>query len=186
MWYNKKAGKDLHGECAGMQEELWRMYAIGDRIVYPMHGAGVVEGIEEKEFLGKKQAYYIMKMPAGDMKVMLPAACCDEIGVRFVISKDEAARVLETFRKAPVCEDNNWNKRHRENMLKIKSGDIYQVLGVVKELMLRDKQKGLSTSERKMLNCAKQIMISELVLSHFAGRTDIENIMCDTVDQMVQ
>ena len=85
-----------------------------------------------------------------------------------------------------MCEDNNWNKRHRENMLKIKSGDIYQVLGVVKELMLRDKQKGLSTSERKMLNCAKQIMISELVLSHFAGRTDIENIMCDTVDQMVQ
>lgn len=161
------------------------MYAIGDRIVYPMHGAGVVESVEEKEVLGKKQLYYIMKMPAGDMRVMLPAACCDEIGVRFVIDKEEAARVLEAFRKMPVCEDNNWNKRHRENMLKIKSGDIYQVLGVVKELMYRDRQKGLSTSERKMLTSAKQIVVSELVLSRFAGRSDIESIMYDTVEQML-
>lgn len=161
------------------------MYAIGDRIVYPMHGAGVVESVEEKEVLGKKQLYYIMKMPAGDMRVMLPAACCDEIGVRFVIDKEEAARVLEAFRKMPVYEDNNWNKRHRENMLKIKSGDIYQVLGVVKELMYRDRQKGLSTSERKMLTSAKQIVVSELVLSRFAGRSDIESIMYDTVEQML-
>lgn len=161
------------------------MYAIGDRIVYPMHGAGVIEAIEEKEFFGKKQSYYIMRLPAGDMTVMIPAMSCDEIGVRFVISKDEGRKVLETFRKAPICEDNNWNKRHRENMIKIKSGDIYQVLSVVKELMYRDKQKGLSTSERKMLNSAKQIMVSELVLSSVAGKSDIESIMCDTVEQLL-
>lgn len=161
------------------------MYAIGDKIVYPMHGAGIVEAIEERVVLGKKQNYYIMRIPAGDMTVMIPEDSCDDIGVRFVISKEEASKVLESFRSIPVTEDNNWNKRHRDNMIKIKSGDIYQVLGVVKELMIRDKQKGLSTSERKMLTSAKQIVISELVLSNVADKSDIESIMCDTVEQML-
>lgn len=161
------------------------MYAIGDKIVYPMHGAGIIEAIEERVVLGKKQNYYIMRIPAGDMTVMIPEASCEDIGVRFVISKEEAGKVLESFRTIPVIEDNNWNKRHRENMIKIKSGNIYQVLGVVKELMLRDKQKGLSTSERKMLTSAKNIVISELVLSSVADKGDIESIICDTVEQML-
>lgn len=161
------------------------MYAIGDKIVYPMHGAGVIEAIEERVVLGKKQNYYIMRIPAGDMTVMIPEDMCKEIGVRFIIGRDEAGKVLEAFRDIPVVEDNNWNKRHRDNMIKIKSGDIYQVIAVVKELMLRDKQKGLSTSERKMLSSAKQIVISELVLTNIADRGDIESIMSDTVEQML-
>ena len=163
------------------------MYNIGDKIVYPMHGAGVIEAIEEKIILGKKQSYYIMKMTlTGEMTVMIPCQSCDEIGVRFVIDKKEGAKVLEAFRNAPIEENTNWNKRHRDNMQKIKTGDIYQVLGVVKELMYRDKSKGLSTSERKMLNNAKQIMVSELVLSRVAGKNDIESIMCDTVDELFE
>lgn len=163
------------------------MYKIGDKIVYPMHGAGIIEAIEEKVILGKKQSYYVVRMTlTGEMTVMIPLQSCDEIGVRFVIDKAEGKKVLEAFRKAPIEENANWNKRHRENMQKIKSGDIYQVLGVVKELMYRDKSKGLSTSERKMLNNAKQIMVSELVLSAVAGRNDIENIMSDTVDELLE
>ncbi len=163
------------------------MYNIGDKIVYPMHGAGVIESIEERDVLGKKQSYYVMKISSsGEMKVMIPMENCDEIGVRFVIDKEEGAKVLEAFRNAPVCENANWNKRHRENMQKIKTGDIYQVLDVVKELMYRDKSKGLSTSERKMLNNAKQIMVSELVMSKVAGQNDIESIMCDTVDELFE
>ncbi|MBQ3037802.1 MAG: CarD family transcriptional regulator [Clostridia bacterium] len=163
------------------------MYNIGDKIVYPMHGAGVIESIEEKMILGKKQSYYVMKMTlTGEMTVMIPMQSCDEIGVRFVIEKEEGAKVLEAFRAAPVEDSGNWNKRHRDNMQKIKSGDIYQVLNVVKELMYRDKAKGLSTSERKMLNNAKQIMVSELVLSKVAGRNDIESIMCDSVDELFE
>lgn len=161
------------------------MFNIGDKIVYPMHGAGVIESIEERDVLGKKQSYYVMKLSSsGDMTVMIPTQNCDEIGVRFVIDKEEGAKVLEAFRKAPVNENTNWNKRHRENMQKIKTGDIYQVLNVVKELMYRDKSKGLSTSERKMLNSAKQIMVSELVMSKVAGQSDIESIMYDTVDEL--
>ena len=163
------------------------MYNIGDKIVYPMHGAGVIESIEEKVVLGKKQSYYIMKMTlTGEMTVMIPMDNCDEIGVRFVIDKEEGSKVLEEFRKAPISENENWNKRHRENMQKIKTGDIYQVLNVVKELMYRDKSKGLSTSERKMLNNAKQIMVSELVLSSVADKNDIESIMTDTVDELFE
>lgn len=162
------------------------MYKIGDKVVYPMHGAGIIEAIETREILGTVQEYYIMRLPApGDMTVMIPKQKCDEIGVRFVISREEAQKVLETFRKVPVYEDSNWNKRHRDNMVKIKSGDIYQVLSVVKDLMYRDKSKGLSTSERKMLNSAKQIMVSELVLSKVAGQNDIESIISDTVDELL-
>ena len=91
------------------------MYSIGDKIVYPMHGAGVIESIEEKLVLGKKQKYYVMRIPAGDMTVMLPQANCDEIGVRFIIDKSEALKVIESFRNHEPQEDNNWNKRHREN-----------------------------------------------------------------------
>ncbi len=162
------------------------MYNIGDRIVYPMHGAGVIESIEEREILGCVHKYYIVRMPvAGEMTLMLPLDKCDEIGVRDVISKDEASKVLETFRTVDIECDSNWNKRHRENMEKIKSGNIYKVLGVVKELMYRDKVKGLSTSERKMLNNAKQIVVSELVLSAVADKDDIESIISDTVDEML-
>jgi len=161
------------------------MYSIGDKIVYPMHGAGVIESIEERLVLGKKQKYYVMRIPAGDMTVMLPEANCDEIGVRFIIDKSEALKVIESFRMHIPQEDNNWNKRHRENMIKIKSGDIYQVIAVVKELMLRDRKKGLSTSERKMLSSAKQIVISELVLANFAEQSDIESILLDTVEEII-
>ena len=162
------------------------MYNIGDRIVYPMHGAGVIESIEEREILGVVHKYYIVRMPvAGEMTLMIPVDKCQEIGVRDVISRDEATRVLETFSTVGRESASNWNKRHRDNMTKIKSGDIYKVLGVVKELMYRDKIKGLSTSERKMLNSAKQIVVSELVLSSVGEKEDIESIISDTVDEMV-
>jgi len=163
------------------------VYNIGDKIVYPMHGAGVIEAIEEKMILGKKQTYYIMRMNfTTEMTVMIPTNTCDEIGVRYVIDSTEGAKVLEAFRKEEIVETSNWNRRQRENLQKVKSGDIYQVLSVVKELMYRDKQKGLSTSERKMLNNARQIMITELMLSKVADRDDIECILDDTVDELIK
>ena len=96
------------------------MYKIGDRIVYPMHGAGTIEAIEEKEILGSKQNYYIMRIPLGDMKVMIPMANCDEIGIRDVISSTEADKVLAAFEKYDTDCNLTWNKRYRENMIKIR------------------------------------------------------------------
>lgn len=162
------------------------MYSIGDKILYPPHGAGVIEGIEERVVLGKKQEYYILRMPSEDMTVMIPTEGCEEIGVRYVISKEEALKVLEAFRKESVVMDDNWNRRQRENIAKIKSGDIYEVISVVKALMLRDKTKGLSTSERKMLSTSKRIMTSEIVLSGAASISDVESILNDTVEELLK
>ena len=141
------------------------MYNIGDSVVYPMHGAGIIEGIEQKEILGKQQSYYIMRMPIGDMKVMIPLASAAQIGIRDVIDSAAAERVLSAFRTVETDVIQNWNKRFRDNMEKIKSGNILEVAAVVKSLMMRDRRKGLSTGERKMLSSAKQIMISEIVVA---------------------
>lgn len=161
------------------------MYKTGDRIVYPMYGAGIIEAVQERTVLGKKQEYYVMRISAGDMKVMIPVEGSEDIGVRPVIDANEAMKVLESFRFADLTEGINWNKRHRDNMQKIRSGDIYKVMEVVKDLMYRDKTKGLSTSERKMYNNARQIFISELMLSGAADEEDIVSIMEETVGAIV-
>ena len=123
------------------------MYNIGDKIVYPMHGAGVIEAIEEKEILGEKQKYYIMKMPIGDMKVMIPISNINDIGIRGVINQKEAEGVIQILKSGKTDMSTNWNKRYRENMERIKSGSIYEVADVVKNLMYRDKENGVSTGE---------------------------------------
>lgn len=141
------------------------MYSIGDNVVYPLHGAGVIEAIEEHEVAGLMHSYYAMRIPLGDMKVLIPVEGAEKIGVRDLISKEEAGKVIEEFKVVEIDANRNWNKRFRENMVKIKSGNIYEVAAVVKSLMIRDKSKGLSTGERKMLSNAKQILISEIVIS---------------------
>ena len=155
------------------------MFNVGDKIVYPMHGAGVIESIEEKEILGRKQSYYVMKMPVGDMKVMVPTRNVEDIGIREVIGSRDVDKVYEVLQDQKVNVTNNWNKRYRENMSKIKSGNIYQVADVVRILMIREREKGLSTGERKMLNSAKQILVSELVLAEGANQCEIETIIND-------
>lgn len=174
--------------CLSLQKirGVLKMYNIGEKILYPPHGAGVIEGIEERVVLGKKQKYYILKMPSDEMTVMIPTESCDEIGVRYIIEKDEAQKVLEAFRSLPVVLDENWNRRQRENVAKIKTGDIYEVLCVVKALMLRERTKGLSTSERKMLNMSKRIMTSEIILSGAASMSDVESIMNDTITELLK
>jgi len=157
------------------------MFSIGDKIVYPMHGAGVIESIEEKEILGEKKRYYVMKMPVGDMKVMIPINNVDGIGIRDVIDKNDADKVFESLKKRCDEQTSNWNKRYRENMSKIKSGNIFEVAEVVKSLLTRERHKGLSTGERKMLNSAKQILISELVLAKNMNPVDVEDIINERI-----
>lgn len=140
------------------------MYKIGERIVYPMHGAGVIESIEEREILGATRKYYIMRMPIGDMKVMIPLDQVDDIGVRKVIDPVEIENVLALLAADTTLMHQNWNRRYRANMDLIKSGDIYEIADVVRNLTLMDKVKVLSTGERKMLSNARQILISEIVL----------------------
>lgn len=161
------------------------MYNVGDKVVHPMHGAGTVEEIRQIEIAGKKRNYYAVKFAVGNMITNIPIDNSESIGLRDVINKDEAKKVIEAFINTPINHDVNWNKRQRENLNKIKSGDIYQVVSVLKDLMYRDRIKGLSTNERKTLGNARQIVLSELVLSAFASESDIENIINDTIEALV-
>ncbi|WZL79653.1 CarD family transcriptional regulator [Eubacteriales bacterium mix99] len=153
------------------------MFEIGDKVVYPMHGAGIIEGIETKEILGEKQPYYILHFPIGSMKVMIPTKSVEEVGIREIISGGEVGKVVKVLGKHSSSLPDNWNKRYRMNLEKIKSGDIYEVAGVVRDLMIRERDKGLSTAERKMLNTARQILISEIVLSTSQKEEDIASMI---------
>ncbi len=149
------------------------MYNVGDNVVYPMHGAGVIVAIEEREVLGEKQKYYIMALPIGDMKVMIPMNSVENLGVRQVIGDEEVARVYEILQQEKSAMSTNWNRRYRANMEKIKSGDVFEVAEVVRNLTIRDNVKGLSTGEKKMLDTARQILVSELVIAQNSTEEDI-------------
>lgn len=157
------------------------MFSVGDKIVYPMHGAGTIDSIEEKDILGEKQSYYILKMPS-DVKVMIPTAKAEEVGVRNIIDKQSAEKVFKILGQDETEMDKNWNKRYRNNMDKMKSGDIYEVADVVRNLSFKQKEKGLSTGEKKMLNNAKQILVSELVLVENTTNAEMEKLVDNKID----
>lgn len=140
------------------------MYDIGDKIVYPMHGAGIIEGIEDKQILGEIRSYYILRVPCGDMKIMIPIETSDEIGVRTIITSDELDAVLSVLRSETSEMSGNWNRRYRENMEKLKTGRAVEVAEVVRNLTRTDRKKKLSTGEKKMLTNARQILLSEIIL----------------------
>lgn len=158
------------------------MFNIGDKVVYPMHGAGIIEGIEEKEILGEKRKYYVMRMPIGDMKVMIPVDNVEEIGIREIIDREDLQKVLTILKGEQTSMPQNWNRRYRANMEKIKSGDIFEIATVVRNLMLRDQEKSLSTGERKMLNSAKQMLISEIVLVVDLSQEETEKLIDEAVN----
>lgn len=153
------------------------MFRVGDRVVYPMHGAGTIEGIEQKEILGKTHKYYVLQLPISDMKVMIPVDNTEEIGLRDVIEPSEVPKVLEVLKQDSTPMSNNWNRRYRTNLEKIKSGDIYEVASVVRNLSARNKERGLSTGERKMLESAKEILLSELILASDWDREEAISII---------
>ena len=150
------------------------MFQVGDKIVHPMHGAGVVDSIVSKKVNGVVREYYLLKIPVGGMLVMIPTTNSEEIGVRPVVNSAEADRIIASIPDIEVDMTANWNRRYRENMLRLKSGDLTEVARVVKGLALRDTDRGLSTGERKMLHSAKQILISEIVMCQSSSYEDVE------------
>lgn len=153
------------------------MFKVGDKVVYPMHGAGIIESIEEKEVLGELKKYYVLRLPIGDMRLMVPINNVGELGLREVIDPEGVKRVLHILKSRENSTCTNWNRRYRANLEKIKSGSIFEVAEVVRNLTLREQEKGLSTGERKMLENAKQILISELVLAEEIEEEKAENLI---------
>lgn len=157
------------------------MYTIGDKVVYPMHGAGVIEEIEEKKILGETRKYYILKLPCGDMKVMIPIETSNSIGVREIISEEQLKVVISTLKEESTKMPSNWNRRHRENMEKLKTGDALEVAEVVRNLVRMDREKKLSTGEKKLLTNAKQILLSEIILVKDIGQNEANNIIEEAI-----
>ena len=157
------------------------MYNVGDKVVYPMHGAGVIDSIEEKEILGEKQSYYILKIQ-GEVKVMVQISTAEQHGIRNVIDKGEAEKVMNVLEQDETEMEKNWNKRYRDNMDKMKSGNIYEIADVVRNLSFKQKEKGLSTGEKKMLHNAKQILVSELVLAEHATQDEVEELVDNKIN----
>ena len=150
------------------------MFSVGDLVVHPMHGAGVIDAIVREKVAGSTQDYYVFKMPVGGLLLKIPTANSQAIGIRSIIQRPEAEALIAAIPSMPVEENSNWNKRYRENMARLKSGDLYEVARVIKGLLFREKRRGLSNGERKMLHSAKQILLSELVLAEDSGYEELE------------
>ena len=140
------------------------MYHIGQRVTHPMHGAGTISGMIEQRPDGQARMYYVLTLMKGGLQLYVPCDGCEKAGLRPVVTRQEAETLLQSFAALEPDGGGNWNQRYRENMERLKSGQPMQVAAVIKSLLEREKHKRLSTSERKMLNTAKQILSSELAL----------------------
>lgn len=150
------------------------MFSVGDLVVHPMHGAGIIDAIVQETVAGSTREYYVFRISAGCLLLKIPTDAGTAVGLRAIITRTEAECLLRAIPGMELEETSNWNKRYRENMDRLKSGDLYEVARVIKALMLRERERGLSTGERKMLHSARQILISELVLSQQASYSDME------------
>lgn len=157
------------------------MFNVGDKVVYPMHGAGTIDSIDKKNILDEEVEYINISMPGG-VKVMVPSNQASKQGLRSIISQDEVEKVFCVLETDETEMSDNWNKRYRDNMDKMKSGSIYEVADVVRNLSFKQKEKGLSTGEKKMLNNAKQILVSELVLVENTSSVEMEQLVDNKID----
>jgi CarD family transcriptional regulator len=140
-------------------------FDIGDKVVYPHHGAAIVERREVKEAFGQKREYLVLRLAYGDLTLMVPADNTEGVGLREVINDEEVEEVFAVLRKKEARMPTNWSRRYKNHSEKLRSGDIYQVAEVVRNLSIRDKDKGLSAGEKRMLSRARQILVSELTFA---------------------
>ena len=140
-------------------------FDVGDKVVYPHHGAAVIEKREKIEAFGEKREYLVLRLAYGDLTLKVPADNTDDVGLREVINDEEVEEVFAVLRKKEARMPTNWSRRFKNHVEKLKSGDIYQVAEVVRNLSLRDKEKGLSAGEKRMLAKARQILVSELTFA---------------------
>lgn len=154
---------------------------IGDRIVYPMHGAGTITGIEECEVLGEDKSYYVLRMPMKNMKVMIPVDNVENLGLRQVIPAEKIAEVHDILSEKPDRAMGSWNKRFHANLDRMKNGDLREAAAVARNLMVQDQKHRISSGERRLLDLAKQIVVSEVSYACNKSTDEVETWMEDLV-----
>jgi CarD family transcriptional regulator len=140
-------------------------FEVGDKVVYPHHGAATIERRETRTFNGEEKEYLVLRLAYGDLTLSVPSENADKVGLRDVINDEEVEEVFAVLRKKEARMPTNWSRRFKNHVEKLKSGDIYQVAEVVRNLSIRDKDKGLSAGEKRMLVKARQILVSELTFA---------------------
>lgn len=141
------------------------LFRKGDKVIYPHHGAAIIEDLTTREFLGETKKYFVLRLTHGDLTLMVPVDNTEEVGIREVVSKREVKKVFDVLRQGESRMPANWSRRYKTNIEKIRSGDIYQVAEVVRNLSIREAEKGLSAGEKRMLAKARQILVSELTFA---------------------
>jgi CarD family transcriptional regulator len=147
-------------------------FNVGDRVVYPHHGAAVIKKKETREVFGEKLEYFVLHMMHGDLTLAVPTDKADEVGMRPPISNEDVEDLLQLLGKKDVREPSNWSRRFKNHQEKLKSGDVYQVAEVVRNLALREAAKGLSAGEKSMLEKARVILASELSVAWGVSEDD--------------
>ena len=140
------------------------MFSIGDKVSYPMHGAGLIKTIEERQILGETRSYYIVHIDHGNMDVMVPVVGCENVGLRPIVDKGALDAVFKSLGAESEPMDDNWNRRNRDNIERLKTGNLNTVAAVIRDLARVDSVKKLSTGEKKMLSNAKIILASEMAM----------------------
>jgi len=153
------------------------LFEVGDRVVYPHHGAAVIERKEKREVFGEKQEYLVLRMAHGDLMLSVPASNAEAVGMRRPIAREDVDDLFQLLAKRDVREPANWSRRFKNHQEKLKSGDVYQVAEVVRNLALRDADRGLSAGEKRMLAKARQILISELALAEKTDEEKASNVL---------
>ncbi len=157
------------------------MYKIGDRVVYPMQGAGTIVDKKTKELLGMEKEFFILQMPIANIRISIPVDQMEKIGIRPVMSREDGLKVMEILRQDSTKMSDNWSQRYRENLENLKTGDPFEMADIVRNLQIRDMEKGLSTSEKKMLGKTKKMLISELII---VGSLSVEEAR-DMIDEAI-
>lgn len=149
-------------------------FDVGDKVVYPHHGAAVIEKRETKVVFGEERECLVLRVAYGDLVLSVPVDNTDEVGIREVINEEEVEEVFAVLRKKEARMPTNWSRRFKNHVEKLKSGDVYQVAEVVRNLSLRDNEKGLSAGEKRMLAKARQILVSELIFAMDVSEEEAE------------
>ena len=152
-------------------------FQVGETVVYPHHGAALIEAIETRTIRGEDRLYLVLKVAQGDLTVRVPADNVDLVGVRDVVGQDGLDRVFEVLRAPYTEEPTNWSRRYKANLEKLASGDVIKVAEVVRDLWRRDKDRGLSAGEKRMLAKARQILVSELALAEQTNEDKAETLL---------
>ncbi len=151
------------------------MFVAGDMAVYPAHGVGLIEAIKQQSIGGVDQAFYVMKILDNDMTIMIPTATSENVGLRAIISKDEVKKVLDILKERDIqLSSQTWNRRYRDYMEKIKTGSVYEVAVVLRDLFLLRVDKDLSYGERKMMDTAKSLLVKEISLARKVDEQNVE------------